>query len=125
MLITYTCTKYSPDDVRKRYVYCSSVKDQRFRFFEVGEDRRYDLRQGNVTADELPDDVRRASEGQSGMAQGYVEWPFTIEEKREFVARLADAEGEKQFAREVRAGTWDHRRDVQNAPFEPRKLETK
>lgn len=120
MLITYTCPKYSPDAVRKRYVYCSSVKDQRFRFFEVGEDRRYDLRQGNVKADELPDDVRCASENQA-----FVEWPFTIEEKREFVARLADAEGEKQFAREVRAGTWDHRRDVQNAPFEPRKLESK
>lgn len=51
---------------------------------------------------------------------------MTIEEAREYVANLADKEGEKQFAREVRAGSWDHRRDIQsalkNGPFEPRKL---
>ena len=50
---------------------------------------------------------------------------MSIEEAREYVATLADKEGEKQFAREVRAGCWDHRRDVQSAlkgPFVPRKL---
>jgi hypothetical protein len=51
---------------------------------------------------------------------------MTIEQAREYVATLADREGENQFAREVRAGCWDHRNDVQSAfqrgPFIPRKL---
>lgn len=31
---------------------------------------------------------------------------------REHIARLAEADGEMIFAREVRAGCWDHRNDV-------------
>ena len=31
---------------------------------------------------------------------------------REKIAELAEADGEAQFAREVRAGCWDHRDDV-------------
>jgi hypothetical protein len=34
---------------------------------------------------------------------------------RERIARLADEDGERMFAREVRAGCWDHRSDVQRA----------
>ena len=34
---------------------------------------------------------------------------------REYIARLAEGEGECLFAREVRGGCWDHRRDVANA----------
>lgn len=34
---------------------------------------------------------------------------------RERVARLAEKDGEVVFAREVRAGCWDHRNDVQAA----------
>lgn len=34
---------------------------------------------------------------------------------REQVAELAEAEGEGTFARQVRAGAWDHRSDVQAA----------
>ena len=37
----------------------------------------------------------------------------TIEEAREIIARLADEEGEAVFAREVRAGCWDNRTDLQ------------
>jgi hypothetical protein len=40
---------------------------------------------------------------------------LTIEEAREVIARLADAAGEVKFAREVRAGCWDHRGDVRAA----------
>ena len=51
---------------------------------------------------------------------------MTIEEAREYVAALADKEGETRFAREVRSGAWDHRNDVQsalnNGPFKPREL---
>lgn len=38
-----------------------------------------------------------------------------IEEARERVAKLAERDGETSFAREVRAGCWDHRGDVQAA----------
>jgi hypothetical protein len=38
-----------------------------------------------------------------------------IETARERVAKVAEAHGEHQFAREVRAGCWDHRNDVQAA----------
>lgn len=31
---------------------------------------------------------------------------------REHIARLAEADGETIFAREVRGGAWDHRPDV-------------
>lgn len=31
---------------------------------------------------------------------------------REAIARMAESDGEFTFAREVRAGCWDHRRDV-------------
>lgn len=40
---------------------------------------------------------------------------ISIEEARERVAKLADRDREVQFAREVRAGCWDHRNDVQAA----------
>ena len=31
---------------------------------------------------------------------------------REVIARMAESDGEARFAREVRAGCWDHRHDV-------------
>ena len=34
---------------------------------------------------------------------------------RERIAKIAEQHGEHQFAREVRAGCWDHRRDVSEA----------
>ncbi len=34
---------------------------------------------------------------------------------REHIARLAEADGEGIFAREVRGGCWDHRPDVAKA----------
>jgi hypothetical protein len=50
---------------------------------------------------------------------------MSIEQARETIAKLAEQEGERQFAREVRAGAWDHRSDVQaclNGTFRPRAL---
>ena len=41
--------------------------------------------------------------------------PVTIEEAREVVATAAEANGETKFAREVRAGAWDSRSDIQAA----------
>lgn len=40
---------------------------------------------------------------------------ITIEQAREIIAGYAEADGEHVFAGEVRAGCWDHRRDVQAA----------
>ena len=50
----------------------------------------------------------------------------TIEYARNYVATLAEKEGNFIFANEVRAGCWDHRNDVQKAlveDFQPRKLD--
>lgn len=47
---------------------------------------------------------------------------LSIEEARKRVASCASAEGETTFAREVMAGAWDHRRDVQSALNPSRKL---
>lgn len=38
----------------------------------------------------------------------------TIEQARERVAKIAEINKEYIFAREVRAGCWDHRNDVQH-----------
>ncbi len=38
-----------------------------------------------------------------------------IQKGREKIAKLAEADGEIKFAREVRAGCWDHRLDVTRA----------
>ncbi len=38
-----------------------------------------------------------------------------IESARERLAKVAELAGQHQFAREVRAGAWDHRTDVQAA----------
>jgi hypothetical protein len=41
--------------------------------------------------------------------------PIWVTLGRESIARLADADNEATFAREVRAGCWDHRCDVHQA----------
>lgn len=41
--------------------------------------------------------------------------PAAVKAGRERIAKLADAGGEAVFAREVRDGCWDHRRDVAEA----------
>jgi hypothetical protein len=43
----------------------------------------------------------------------------TIKEARERVAKAATRDGEHRFAREVLAGCWDHRRDVQACLLRP------
>ncbi len=45
------------------------------------------------------------------MADANTATPEEIE-GREYIAKLAEADGEITFAREVRAGCWDHRTDV-------------
>lgn len=38
---------------------------------------------------------------------------MTTEQAREILAKRAEQDGETAFAREVRAGCWDHRPDLQ------------
>lgn len=75
MEVTYRAKSYRPEAIRVRYVR-ANVKGGDYSWCEVGDDRRYDLRQGLVDAHELPDDIRRAADRLRGTSPGYVEWPF-------------------------------------------------
>lgn len=73
MQATYTSRQYSPDKVRSRYVRRSA---NGYQFCEVGDNRRYDLRQGRVDASELPASVKAAADAMAGRAFSYVDWPL-------------------------------------------------
>ncbi len=79
MKITCASTKYSPDAVKARYVR-KPLTGEDFQFCEVGEDRRYDLRQGIVSASEIPEGVAMNAYAMMGQAFSYVEWPFDLSE---------------------------------------------
>lgn len=70
---TYTATNYKPEEVSKRYV---RFDGEVFRFCEVGNDRRFDIRQGIVSRDELPDAIATAASERRGFSPSYVEWPI-------------------------------------------------
>lgn len=74
MNVTYSSRDYAPDHVRKRYV--KHDDGDRFRWCEVGDDRRYDLRQGSVDADELPPEIAAAARAAAGICPRYVDWPL-------------------------------------------------
>ena len=76
MEATFTAKEWQPGQVRARYVR-ANVKGGDYSWCEVGDDRRYDLRQGLVTAEELPDDIRAAADALRGTWPGYVDWPLT------------------------------------------------
>lgn len=78
MVITMQSKRYAPELVVARYVRRSPVSEEYF-FCEVGEDRRYDLRQGRVVGDELTPAIRAAADAQRQQAFGYVSWPMTME----------------------------------------------
>lgn len=47
-----------------------------FHFVEVNpEDRRFDVKQGTVTEDELPPEVAQRAKDRIGFIPSYVEWP--------------------------------------------------
>jgi hypothetical protein len=75
MKFTYCSKNCAPENVLKRYVrrICSSGG---YYFCEVGEDRRFDLRQGTVEAEELPEAVRQAADEHYKVSIFYIEWPF-------------------------------------------------
>jgi hypothetical protein len=75
MHATYTSKNYAPDKVRSRYV-CKPLGFLGYHFCEVGENRRYDLRQGVVRPDEIPVEVREAADKRAGFFPPWVEWPL-------------------------------------------------
>lgn len=72
MEIIYQAKSYSADKVRARYVRFDA--DGIFRFCEVGDDRRYDLRQGIVDEKKIPVGVATKARAIAGNCPGYVEW---------------------------------------------------
>jgi|JI9StandDraft_2_1071091.scaffolds.fasta_scaffold822700_1 hypothetical protein len=75
MTVTYQSKRYAPELVVERYVRRSSV-DSSYTFCEVGEDRRWDLRQGKVDGEDIPEDIRSKADGLRDQAFGYVPWPI-------------------------------------------------
>lgn len=74
IVATWTSSHYSPAKVESRYVRCEAPGI--FKWCEVGAFPRFDLRQGTVTPDEIPADIREKAEALTGHAFGYVLWPF-------------------------------------------------
>lgn len=75
MRITYQSQNYAADKIRKRYVRRTTAAGG-YDFCEVGDDRRYDLRQGTVEPHELPDNVRQAADELYKTSCHYVDWPL-------------------------------------------------
>jgi hypothetical protein len=73
MKITYQSKNYKPEAVLKRYVRWDGDV---FLFCEVGKSRRYDLRQGIIDSDELPEIIRLMAMEKRGCIPSYVEWPL-------------------------------------------------
>lgn len=73
MKVTYQSKKYTPEAVLKRYV--RHTPGGGYDWCEVGKDRRYDLRQGTVEADELPDALRMAADEHYKISLNYIDWP--------------------------------------------------
>lgn len=88
--VTFTAPQYSPNKVRRRYVRAEVAFDG-YRWCEVGDDKRYDIRQGTCDTADLPDDVRRAADALRGQTFAYVDWPPTIVERaRQRAQKLFD-----------------------------------
>jgi hypothetical protein len=76
MKITYQSKNYTAEAILKRYVRKINAEGG-YDFCEVGEDRRFDLRQGTVDADELPDSIRAAADEHYKTSRSYIDWPRT------------------------------------------------
>lgn len=75
LTVTHQARDYDPAKVTDRYV--RTDLSGGFVFCEVvGGDRRFDVRQGTVTEDDLPEYVLKAALARSGFYPSYVEWPF-------------------------------------------------
>lgn len=70
--VTYTSERYRPELVVKRYVRASAHGG--YRWSETSAAHR-DLRQGTVTAGELPKAIRAEADRLAAQVFGWVEWP--------------------------------------------------
>jgi hypothetical protein len=75
MKVIWQSKDYAPEAILKRYVRYGPWDGGVFEFCEVGIDRRFDLRQGTVTADELPRDLAEAAIAHYEVSMSYLEWP--------------------------------------------------
>lgn len=73
MKVRFQTQGYKAADVRSRYVRASAYGI--YFWCEVGDDRRYDIRQGTVEPQELPEAVKAAADALRGTWPGYVDWP--------------------------------------------------
>lgn len=73
--VTYTSRNYAPDKVRRRYV--RLTRKGVYRWCEVGDDGRWDLRQGRCAASDLPEEVRVECGKFADHLFGFVTWPVT------------------------------------------------
>jgi hypothetical protein len=74
--VTYQARDYQPAKVRARYVRLSVTGE--WQWCEVGEDRRYHIRQGTCAESDVPADLRHRARDLSGQAFAYVaapHWP--------------------------------------------------
>ena len=74
--ITFVSPDYSPEKVKSRYVRFSP-RFNAFHFCEVGEDSRYDIRQGVVIDPSIiPEEIQTQAKEMQNKMFGYVVWPF-------------------------------------------------
>jgi hypothetical protein len=77
MIVTYTAKRYDPAIAHRRYVRAVMGEPGNYRWCEVNPAQpNWDMRQGSVAGDELPDDVRAAADARLGWSPSYVEWPL-------------------------------------------------
>lgn len=74
MIVTYQVAGYAPELVRARYVR-RDPDSELYRFCEKGDDDRFDIRQGAVSAAELPKKIRDAADSLRHRFPPYVLWP--------------------------------------------------
>jgi hypothetical protein len=72
--VRYVGRDYDPSMVRKRYV-AKGIGGGPYRWCEVGDDRRFDIRQGVCDADDLPEDIRQQCDNYTGALYA-CEWPL-------------------------------------------------
>lgn len=78
MKVEYQAKHYDAAKVTARYV--RHDYGDMFRFCEVGEDARFDVRQGTVIREELPPSILAKAMESEGYFPSYVEWPFASTE---------------------------------------------
>ena len=74
MKVRFQAEGFTPAAVRSRYVRASACGI--YFWCEVGDDRRFDIRQGTVEPSELPEAVKAAADALAGTWPGYVSWPL-------------------------------------------------